>query len=305
MRDKARWAGSRRMLASGAQSSLISDADSNAGHQRPDPSLSPGNEQSPYPAAGACQLSPAHDALFLDVDGTLLQIAQHPDAVRVSEELRAALEALMPLFDGALALVSGRSIDNLDSLFAPLRLPCAGVHGLERRSADGVVHHEGAAELLAPLRGPLGSFVKRSPGLLLEDKGQSLALHFRNAPGWAEEAEALLRRLLAEGGAPLELNRGKMVLEVKPGNADKGTAIAAFLQEPPFAGRRPVFIGDDVTDEDGFAVVNAAGGLSVRVGRAGAATAARHHLPDEAAVLACLRRCLADADRASPSGPAR
>lgn len=249
-------------------------------------------------------MTPERDALFLDVDGTLLQIAQHPDAVSVSGDLRAALEALTPLFGGALALVSGRSIDNLDNLFAPLRLPCAGIHGLERRSADGSVHREHAAALLTPLRGPLASFVSRNPGLLLEDKGQSLALHFRNAPGCAEEAEALLTRLLAEGGAPLELKSGKMVLEVKPGSADKGTAIAAFMQEPPFAGRRPVFIGDDVTDEDGFAFVNAAGGLSVRVGRPAEATAARHRLPDEAAVLACLRRCLDDARGAPPAGAA-
>lgn len=292
-------------LASGAQSSLISDADSNTAHSRPDPCLSNGDEPSPGAAAGTCGIAPAQDALFLDVDGTLLQIAQHPDAVRVSEEVLAALAALLPALDGALALVSGRSIDNLDDLFAPLRLPCAGVHGLERRGADGIVHREDAAALLAPLRSPLAAFVERNPGLLLEDKGQSLALHFRNAPACADEAEAFLRRLLADGGAPLELKSGKMVLEVKPGNADKGTAIAAFLQEYPFAGRRPVFIGDDVTDEDGFAVVNAAGGLSIRVGQAGAATVARHRLPDEDAVLACLRRCLGDAGGASPGEPVR
>src|SRR5690606_7968897 len=126
-------------------------------------------------------------------------------------------------------------------------------------------------------------------GLLLEDKGQSLALHFRNAPACAARAEELLRRLIAGAGDALELKPGKMVLEVTPGHADKGTAIFAFMQEPPFAGRRPVFIGDDVTDEDGFAVVNRLGGVSVRVGRPDRPTAARHRVADEAAVLDCLQ----------------
>lgn len=246
----------------------------------------PGDAESGGPAG----ISPDRDALFLDVDGTLLQIAPHPEAVRVPPGLSAQLGRLSGRFGGALALVSGRSIADLDRLFAPLRLPCAGVHGLERRTADAVVHRQPAAALLAALRPPLADFVRAHDGLVLEDKGQSLALHFRNAPDCALEAEALLRRLIEDSGPALELRRGKMVLEAIPGNADKGTAIAAFMQEPPFAGRRPVFIGDDVTDEDGFAVVNAMAGLSIRVGQAAAPTAARHRLPDEAAVLAWLRR---------------
>lgn len=231
-----------------------------------------------------------HDALFLDVDGTLLRIASHPDAVRVPPELLAALDRLQARFGGALALVSGRAIDNLDALFAPLRLPCAGVHGLERRDAAAAIHRDDATAALAPLRAPLEEFVARHTGLLLEDKGQSLALHFRNAPACAAPAEDLLRRLVAAAGPALDLKPGKMVLEVTPGHADKGTAITAFMQEPPFAGRRPVFLGDDVTDEDGFAVVNRLGGVSVRVGTADRPTAARHRLADEAAVLVCLRR---------------
>ena len=152
------------------------------------------------------------------------------------------------------------------------------------------MHRDDATAALAPLRAPLEAFVARHDGLLLEDKGQSLALHFRNAPACAARAEDLLRRLIADAGPALELKPGKMVLEVTPGHADKGTAIAAFMQEPPFAGRRPVFLGDDVTDEDGFAVVNRLGGVSVRVGAPDRPTAARHRLTDEAAVLGCLQR---------------
>ena len=270
---------------------MISDADSNSEPTRTDTSPSPGSGRLRFAEGdGQAMIAPDGDALFLDVDGTLLQIAHHPQAVRVPPHLLTALERLTKRFGGALALISGRSIANLDELFAPLQLPCAGVHGLERRGADAVVHRDDTTALLTPLRAPLADFARGHPGLLLEDKGQSLALHFRNAPACASEAETLLRRLIAASGSSLELKPGKMVLEVTPGNADKGTAIAAFMQEPPFAGRRPVFIGDDVTDEDGFAVVNAQGGLSIRVGEPDAPSAARHCLADEAAVLTWLLR---------------
>jgi trehalose 6-phosphate phosphatase len=275
---------------------LISDADSNSEPTRTDTSHSPGNGRLRFVDGDSeVRIAPDGDALFLDVDGTLLEIAHHPDAVSVPPPLVAALDHLARRFGGALALISGRSIENLDALFAPLRLPCAGVHGLERRDAAAVVHRDDATALLAPLRAPLADFVRAHAGLLLEDKGQSLALHFRKAPACASDAEALLRRLISAGGSSLELKRGKMVLEVTPGNADKGTAIAAFLQEPPFAGRRPVFIGDDVTDEDGFAVVNAQDGLAIRVGHDHAPSAARHRLLDEAAVIAWLLRWAGDA----------
>ncbi|MGF1629613.1 MAG: trehalose-phosphatase [Kiloniellaceae bacterium] len=272
---------------------MISDADSNAasspvnhpsmpGADRPRPS---GSEKAPVTAA------PQGDALFLDVDGTLLRIAPHPDAVQVSPDLLALLERLAARADGALALISGRSIDNLDALFAPLVLPCAGVHGLERRGADAVIHRCDTASHLAPLRAPLDAFVRSHDGLLLEDKGQSLALHFRKAPACEALAEKLLRGLIAASSPVLELKRGKMVLEVMPAIADKGTAIVSFMEEPPFAGRRPVFIGDDVTDEDGFAAVNALGGLSIRVGPE-TESAARHRLANEEAVEAWLRAWL-------------
>lgn len=277
---------------------LTSVGDSNARTSRTDSTPSPADPRDT--SDGPPRLAPDSDALFLDVDGTLLQIAPHPDAVRVPPGLLPQLDRLAARTGGALALVSGRSIDDLDRLFAPLRLPCAGVHGLERRTAAAVVHRQDAAALLAPLRPPLVAFVRAHDGLLLEDKGQSLALHFRNAPDRACDAEALLRRLIADNGGALNLKGGKMVWEAVPASADKGTAIAAFMQEPPFAGRRPVFVGDDMTDEDGFAVVNAMGGVSIRVGRREVPTAARHRLRDEAAVFDWLRGAADAAARGAP-----
>lgn len=239
------------------------------------------------PATGQVVEAAADWALFLDVDGTLLPIAETPDGVEVSDHLRAVLARLAPLYGHALALISGRPIAELDQLFAPLALPSAGLHGLERRDAAGRIRRLGEPAWLDALRRALGDFAAAHPGVLLEDKVRTLALHYRRAP----EAEAAARRAVAEliGGDDQRLRviEGKMVLEIKPRLADKGAAVAAFLGEPPFAGRRPVFIGDDVTDEDAFAVVNRLGGTSVRVGDL-PGTAARYRLPDVNAVVAWL-----------------
>lgn len=206
-------------------------------------------------------------ALFLDVDGTLLEIESHPDDVRAGPRLKALLERLALGLAGALALVSGRSIASLDQIFAPLVLPAAGQHGLERRDADGRVHYPAGFVLrMSEARGALTAFVEAHAGLLLEDKGAALALHYRNAPDMAERARAAMEAARRTLGDDFHVQQGKMVLELKPTGQDKGTAIAAFMEEAPFAGRTPMFIGDDVTDEDGFRVVNALGGLSVRVG---------------------------------------
>lgn len=264
------------------------------GAQRPAASDDPHGAQAILSGAQPIlSAAPDTQALFLDVDGTLLAIAPHPDAVKVSDDLLRLLARLNERIGGAIALISGRTIANLDGLFDPLRLPCAGVHGLERRGADAVLHRSDAASLLEPLRPALADFVHARRGLLLEDKQQSLAVHFRNAPACEDEAESFLRQLIAPEANNLELKRGKMVLEVKPSGANKGTAIAAFMDERPFAGRRPVFIGDDVTDEDGFEVVNELGGLSIRVGD-GEPTAAPYYLADEAAVHAWLGGWLTD-----------
>ncbi len=226
-------------------------------------------------------------ALFLDVDGTLVPIAETPDAVAVSVRLCEALRDVMPALDGAVALISGRRIADLDRLFAPLRLPAAGLHGLERRDAAGTVNRIGGSAGLDDLREPLRAFAAAHPGVLLEDKGPALALHYRRAPAAAEAVRQLAAEMTAAMQGKVRVLFGKMVVEFALPLADKGMAIAAFMAEAPFAGRRPVFIGDDVTDEDGFAMVNKLGGYSVRVG-AIEASAATYQLADVAAVVDLL-----------------
>jgi trehalose 6-phosphate phosphatase len=226
-------------------------------------------------------------ALFLDVDGTLLHFADTPDAVEVGEHLHRALERLAPLLGGALALISGRRIADLDRLFAPLVLPIAGLHGLERRDAGGTLHRLADEAGLDELRGPLAEFAAAHPGVLLEDKGQALALHYRRAPAAEGAARQLVERLAADRLDRLRVLDGKMVLEIKPRLANKGAAIGGFMGEAPFAGRRPVFAGDDVTDEDGFAVVNGLGGASIRVGDEGPSEAV-YRLEDVQAVMEWL-----------------
>jgi trehalose 6-phosphate phosphatase len=224
-------------------------------------------------------------ALFLDVDGTLLEIAARPQAVSVPDDLRARLRALYLASGGAVALVSGRAITALDALFAPLALPSAGLHGFERRGASGDYRRRPppSAAALAAARAAMTQLAGEHPGLLVEDKQFALALHYRDAPRAEEAAVSAMRELAARLGTELELQRGKMVLELRPVGASKADAVAAFLGEAPFAGRRPIFIGDDLTDEPAFEFVNRSEGLSVVVGAA-RPSAARAQLPDVTAV---------------------
>jgi trehalose 6-phosphate phosphatase len=238
-------------------------------------------------------------ALFLDVDGCLLDFADAPDAVRVPCGLVDAIQASARRLEGAVALVSGRSLDMLDRLFPQLReLPAAGLHGLERRDAAGVRHDAPAPPAaLARVAAEAHRIAAGYPGAIVEAKGPNLALHWRRAP----QAATALRALAAAELPRLpgyRLQAGDHVLELRPGgDADKGTAILAFLAEPPFRGRVPVFLGDDLTDERGFAAVNARGGISVLVG-AREASAARHALRDPAAVRAWLAAACAEEVRA-------
>jgi len=205
--------------------------------------------------------------IFLDVDGTLLEFAETPDDVAVEAGLVAVLERLATAVNGALALVSGRPIAVLDRLFAPLRLPSAGVHGLERRNALGEIT-EGPVDWLplAAARHALQEFVAHHPALILEDKVVALALHWRRDPALHTAARSLLLSLLERVGPDFQLQEGAFVLELKPSARDKGTAVDSFLQEPPFAGRVPLFIGDDLTDADAFRAVERHGGWAIGVG---------------------------------------
>lgn len=225
-------------------------------------------------------------AYFLDIDGTLVDLADTPGAVRLHPALPNLVEALYRSSDGAIALITGRSIIDADRLF-PRRLPIAGQHGHERRSANGVVtRHQVSPRALTTARQTLSAVVHRHPQLLLEDKGLSLALHYRRAPHLASLAHRAMHEVQRALGDRYCLHRGKRVVELAPAGKDKGLAIRAFMREPPFRGRHPVFIGDDVTDEHGFAMVNTLGGDSIKVGSG--PTAAAWRLSSVAAVLTWL-----------------
>lgn len=217
------------------------------------------SERLPLPEAGDLW------ALFLDVDGTLIAIAATPEQARPEPQLLPLLQRLGRANDGALAVISGRSLASIDRLFAPLRLPAAGLHGWERRETNGTVVKRAPPEaILDRLRPRLAAYAAARPGLLLEDKGTGFALHYRLAPERGPALRRFARRLVRQQ-PDLRLLEGRKVAELQPQGANKGEAILAFLAQAPFAGRRPVFVGDDTTDEDGFAAVNAAGGLSLRV----------------------------------------
>lgn len=211
-------------------------------------------------------------ALFLDFDGTMVDIAPQPHAVHVPQPLLGLLQDVRAYLGGAVAVISGRPIAQIDALLDPLRLPVAGVHGAEWRDASGEVHllnthpldHvQEAACLLAA----------RNPGLLVENKRGSVALHYRQRPELEELCLRTMQQAVDESTG-LTLLRGKMVAEAKPSGASKGHAIETFLAEPPFAGRTAVFIGDDVTDEAGFSTVQRLGGVGIKVGE-GPSVAAR------------------------------
>lgn len=224
-------------------------------------------------------------ALFLDVDGTLLEIAARPQAVSVPQDLRERLRTLSLASGGAVALVSGRAITDLDALFAPLILPAAGLHGFEHRGASGSYGRRSLppAAALDTAREAMLQVARQHAGLMVEDKKFALALHYRGAPQLEETVVSAMHVIGARVARDLELQRGKMVVELRPTGATKGKAVAAFLAESPFAGRIPVFIGDDLTDEPAFELVNRLGGLSVVVS-ATRPSAARARLTDVLAV---------------------
>jgi len=203
-------------------------------------------------------------ALFLDFDGTLVAIAETPEAIEVPPALVALLGDLHNLLGGALAVVSGRQIDVIDRFLAPLRLPAAGEHGVQRRDAEGLMQEQRAPDLIDVLD-TANELARVYEGLLVERKHAAIALHYRLAPQLEAVCRDALMRAI-DGQAQLELMHGKFVFEVKPAGINKGIAIDAFMHEAPFAGRTPVFAGDDTTDESGFAVVQPMGGVAIKVG---------------------------------------
>lgn len=230
-------------------------------------------------------------ALFLDFDGTLVEIAEHPQAVVVPRGLVVTLERMCAMLDGAVAVISGRPIEQIDRFLHPLVLGVAGVHGAERRGADGRL-----ARMEPPPMGRVQAaaqaLAQDHPGLVVEIKRGSVALHFRQAP----QLEALCLAAMQDAvdhSPGLGLLQGKMVVEAKASAVSKGRAIEAFLEEPPFAGRTPVFIGDDMTDEAGFAAVQRLGGVGVKVGEGDSVATCR--LADPATMRDAMERALARA----------
>lgn len=209
---------------------------------------------------------PSHDwALFLDLDGTLIDIAPRPDAVRAEPDLPPSLIAASDALGGALAIVSGRPVDFIDALLAPARLPAAGSHGAElRRSAE--------ASTLFQAQPPADDVVRHAEteslrlGLHLERKPSGIVLHFRQHPALESAARLLIAELASLAGPAFEILPASMAFELRPHGYDKGSAVRALMRALPFAGRRPFFIGDDVTDDHGIEAARALGGGGMRLG---------------------------------------
>lgn len=218
-------------------------------------------------------------ALFLDIDGCLLDLAPTPDEIVVPPDLPGAIERLRLRLGGALALVTGRGLSYADALFDPFPFPIAGLHGAEMRGPDGGMIHAEAPPAFEALKAALAEEAKAMPGVLIEDKGAAVAAHYRLAPQYELALGERMRAFAEAAGPGWALQLGKMVYEIRPARASKGDAVERFLREPPFAGRLPLALGDDLTDESMFAVANARGGLSFRVGRPDAQTCAMGTVP--------------------------
>ena len=227
-------------------------------------------------------------AIFTDFDGTLVEIAETPDGVDVPDSLPQALERAARELDSAFAVITGREIGDIDRYLSPLVLPVAGAHGTQRRRADGTLETADVATALAAeeIAHAIQPLTLAHPGLLLEAKDGSVALHYRQAP----ELEAACRTAMEEainGVTDFILVAGKMVFEARPRGISKGTALRAFMSEEPFLGRTPIFIGDDTTDEDGFIAAQDLGGIGIKLGEGD--TAARMRIANVASVHALIQ----------------
>ncbi len=224
-------------------------------------------------------------ALFLDMDGVLAPLAPRPEDVGPVARRTALLRRLVERLEGRVAIISGRTLAEIDRISEAASPAASGVHGLERRRPDGSLvraePHPGVRQVVEAFE----QFASSRAGMIVEDKGVSAGLHYRGAPVFAAGAMALARKLAGKTG--LTLQAGDLVVELKTPGTSKGTAVGAFMAETPFAGGLPVMVGDDLTDEDGFEVAAALGGFGVLVGP-GRPTAARYRLDDVEAVLGWL-----------------
>ena len=227
-------------------------------------------------------------AIFTDFDGTLVELAPTPDSIDVPEGLAEELALSAEHLGGAMAILSGRAIADLDRYIPPLTVALAGSHGAERRRSDGsapppdVDQSTEAAQLATELQG----FAHAHPGLLLEAKPVSVALHYRRAPDLADACLEAMQKAI-DAHPRFHLLTGKMVIEARPRAVSKSAAMRAFLEEEPFRGRVPVFLGDDTTDEDGFTTAQELGGVGIKVGAGD--SQARMRTPDPATARAIIR----------------
>ena len=242
------------------------------------------------PTLTALLMHPERWALFLDIDGTLIDLAETPEAIAVPPSLPYALQALSRKLGGALALVTGRSVGFADGLFKPFHFPIAGLHGAERRDGDGRVRRAIVPAAFEEMKRAIARSVKDWPGVLVEDKGAAVAVHYRLAPEREDAVNETMQHYLSEAGPDWTLQRGKRVVEICPAHSNKGSAVEAFLEEAPFRGRRPLAIGDDVTDETMFGVANRLGGQSLRVGSPNGKTLARASIPSPARLREILEK---------------
>jgi trehalose 6-phosphate phosphatase len=232
-------------------------------------------------------LEPSNLALFLDVDGTLLDIEDHPAGVKADPLLVALLARLSVTLGGALSLISGRPVADIDRIFAPARFAAAGAHGAEMRLHPDDPVSATKWSFPETVLEEIRAFAANHPDLLLEEKRGGVSLHYRRAPQLETECTKLVQRLISEIDTDFRLIAGKMVFEFAPKAHHKGAAISEIMQRDPFTGRCAVFVGDDVTDEDGFRTVNALSGITIRVG-GNRDSEAEYSLPDVAAVRSWL-----------------
>ncbi|NMM11465.1 MAG: trehalose-phosphatase [Polaromonas sp.] len=250
------------------------------------------------PSAALPRIGP-HTALFLDFDGTLVDLAPQPEAVRIEGDLISILAELAAYLSGALAIVSGRRLMDLDHFLTPLKLPSAAEHGAQCRLSQGQVVRMASPDLRNVTQ-RARALAERHSGLHLEIKSAAVALHYRHAPEL--ESQALQVMLDAAASTPgMELLRGKFVFEVKPAQISKGTAIGAFMADAPFAGRTPLFAGDDATDEAGFSAVQLLGGQGIKVGAG--LTLAHHRCATPAALRQWLKTAAQRPHRISKNNP--
>ena len=265
-------------------------------------------QQTPSQTLSLPAIAPHSTALFLDFDGTLADLAPQPELVRLADDLVPLLRLLFGHVGGALAIVSGRRLSDLDQFLRPLELPSAAEHGAQRRLANREVISIALPDLQHAIKAA-STLAMQHPRLRIETKNAAVALHYRHAP----ELQSLCLQVMSDAVAAstgVELLRGKYVFEIKPAGVSKGTAIAAFMQKAPFVGRVPLFAGDDVTDEAGFSAVQSLGGAGIKVGdgetlahyRCASPAALRQWLQEACLQLASIDETIRPAPKKSSQG---